>query len=289
MNLYNVCVVAQYLTSPIYSDLCLNARRSTQTASVHSTMSWPILTGRNSSFVQCFNITLIFSIVSEMKFEKTAVSVRAVVENSSLLSSGIVISQKHRIFDSQTALLWLPTTLVYCHSKRREPCFVIASPKPGNWSNPSQQRLCNSSFECFTPDGIGLRYSISGLAISKYLLLSSEIFYDTQPSNYPLRWYPWVVNSLITLRADIYCIFRKEPDMLITETLTTHSQNHIHLCYSLGNRILKQVSNNYIGLHISNNPKWHTHISRVINEASTTQGFLLRILDTAPWRCHRVA
>ena len=63
-----------------------------------------------------------------------------------------------------------------------------------------------------------------------------------------------------------------------------------YLFYSLDNCILKQVTSNpYLGLQISNDLKWHTHIANIANRASSTLGFLQRNLKHCPKDCRRTA
>ena len=63
-----------------------------------------------------------------------------------------------------------------------------------------------------------------------------------------------------------------------------------YLFYTLDNCILKQVPNNpYLGLQISQDLKWHTHICNITNRASSTLGFLQRNLKHCPKECRKTA
>ena len=47
--------------------------------------------------------------------------------------------------------------------------------------------------------------------------------------------------------------------------------------YELNNHILEVLKENpYLGLNISNDLKWNTHIGKITNKASSTLGFLRR-------------
>jgi len=60
--------------------------------------------------------------------------------------------------------------------------------------------------------------------------------------------------------------------------------------YNLSGTILQQVPHNpYLGIQISEDLKWHTHISNVTNKASSTLGFLRRNLKTCPQESRRLA
>ena len=63
-----------------------------------------------------------------------------------------------------------------------------------------------------------------------------------------------------------------------------------YLFYKLDNCILKQVSDNpYLGLQISQDLKWHTHISNISKKASCTLGFLQRNLKHCSKECRKTA
>ena len=63
-----------------------------------------------------------------------------------------------------------------------------------------------------------------------------------------------------------------------------------YLFYSLDNCILKQVTSNpYLGLQISQDLKWHTHICNITNRASSTLGFLQRNLKNCSKECRKSA
>ena len=56
-----------------------------------------------------------------------------------------------------------------------------------------------------------------------------------------------------------------------------------YLFYSLDNSILQSVSSNpYLGLEISEDPKWHVHINNITAKASRILGFLQRNLHHCP-------
>ena len=60
--------------------------------------------------------------------------------------------------------------------------------------------------------------------------------------------------------------------------------------YQLNSYILKHVDNNpYLGLIISNNLKWSTHIDQVSKKASSTLGFIQRNLKKCPAHCKKTA
>ena len=63
-----------------------------------------------------------------------------------------------------------------------------------------------------------------------------------------------------------------------------------YLFYKLDNCILKQVSDNpYLGLQISQDLKWHTHICNISKKASSTLGFLQRNLKHCSRDCRKTA
>ena len=60
--------------------------------------------------------------------------------------------------------------------------------------------------------------------------------------------------------------------------------------YQLDSTILKEVENNpYLGLTLSNDLKWSTHINKISNKASSTLGFIQRNLKECPPECKRTA
>ena len=60
--------------------------------------------------------------------------------------------------------------------------------------------------------------------------------------------------------------------------------------YNLSGTILQQVPNNpYLGVQISEDLKWHTHISNITNKVSSTLGFLRRNLKSCPQESRRLA
>ena len=63
-----------------------------------------------------------------------------------------------------------------------------------------------------------------------------------------------------------------------------------YLFYKLDNCILEQVTDNpYLGLQISQDLKWHSHICNVSKKASSTLGFLQRNLKHCSKECRRIA
>ena len=63
-----------------------------------------------------------------------------------------------------------------------------------------------------------------------------------------------------------------------------------YLFYSLDNCILKQVTSNpYLGLQISEDLKWHTHICNITSRASSILGFLHRNLNNCSKDCRKMA
>ena len=60
--------------------------------------------------------------------------------------------------------------------------------------------------------------------------------------------------------------------------------------YQLNNTILKNVDNNpYLGLLISKDLKWTTHIDKISNKASSTLGFITRNTRKCPMNCRKTA
>jgi hypothetical protein len=67
-------------------------------------------------------------------------------------------------------------------------------------------------------------------------------------------------------------------------------QNKSQHFYSLNGHILQQVQNNlYLGLQISEDLKWTTHIANVAKKANSTLGFLRRNLKYCPQECKKTA
>jgi hypothetical protein len=63
-----------------------------------------------------------------------------------------------------------------------------------------------------------------------------------------------------------------------------------HFFYSLGGTILQQVEQNpYLGIQISADLKWSTHIAGACKRAGSTLGFLRRNLRNCPAECRRLA
>ena len=63
-----------------------------------------------------------------------------------------------------------------------------------------------------------------------------------------------------------------------------------YLFYKLDNCILQQVTDNpYLGLQISQDLKWHSHICNVTKKASSILGFLQRNLKHCSKECRRTA
>ena len=60
--------------------------------------------------------------------------------------------------------------------------------------------------------------------------------------------------------------------------------------YSLNNHILKQVEENpYLGLTLTENLKWSSHITKITKKANSTIGFLRRNLKSCPQHCRKSA
>ena len=57
------------------------------------------------------------------------------------------------------------------------------------------------------------------------------------------------------------------------------AKNPLTYHYNLDNHVLEQVSDNpYLGVQISDNLKWSTHINKIVNKANSTLGFIRRNL-----------
>ena len=60
--------------------------------------------------------------------------------------------------------------------------------------------------------------------------------------------------------------------------------------YNLCGTLLKQVNDTtYLGINISNNLKWNTHINNITRKAGQTLGFIRRNLQNCPKECRRLA
>lgn len=60
--------------------------------------------------------------------------------------------------------------------------------------------------------------------------------------------------------------------------------------YQLNNEILQEVSSNpYLGITISDDLQWKTHITNIVKKANSTLGFLRRNLKYCPVECKRLA
>ena len=60
--------------------------------------------------------------------------------------------------------------------------------------------------------------------------------------------------------------------------------------YSLNNHILEQVEENpYIGLTLTENLKWSSHITKITKKANSTIGSLFRNLKSCPQDCWKSA
>ena len=65
--------------------------------------------------------------------------------------------------------------------------------------------------------------------------------------------------------------------------LTRKHSNKIQASYTLEGTVLKNVDNlKYLGVTISNDLKWNTHISNICTKAYRTLGFLRRTLFSCP-------
>ena len=59
--------------------------------------------------------------------------------------------------------------------------------------------------------------------------------------------------------------------------------------YTLCNHILKQVDENpYLGLTLTENLKWTSHITKITKKANSTLGFLRRNLRNFPMDCRKM-
>ena len=65
--------------------------------------------------------------------------------------------------------------------------------------------------------------------------------------------------------------------------LTDKHSNKIQASYTLEGTVLENVDNiKYLGVTITNDLKWNTHISNICNKANRTLGFLRRTLFSCP-------
>ena len=68
------------------------------------------------------------------------------------------------------------------------------------------------------------------------------------------------------------------------------SKTKTSYCYTVNNQILKQVRDNpYLGITISDNLKWRTHINNICKKANSTLGSLRRNLHHCPQPCRKNA
>ena len=73
-------------------------------------------------------------------------------------------------------------------------------------------------------------------------------------------------------------------------SVNTKPQSSSSFFYQLNNTILKNVDNNpYLGLLISKDLKWTTHIDKISNKASSTLGFITRNTRKCPMNCRKTA
>ena len=67
-------------------------------------------------------------------------------------------------------------------------------------------------------------------------------------------------------------------------------KNKTQFFYSLNNETLEYVTTNpYLGITISNDLKWHSHISTITKKANSTLGFLRRNIRRCPINSKRTA
>ena len=72
--------------------------------------------------------------------------------------------------------------------------------------------------------------------------------------------------------------------------LTIKHMNKIQVSYTLEGEVLENVDNiKYIGVTITNDLKWNTHISNICTKANRTLGFLRRTLFSCPQNMKEVA
>ena len=62
------------------------------------------------------------------------------------------------------------------------------------------------------------------------------------------------------------------------------------ILYQLDNTILQQVSTNpYLGITLSEDLQWSTHIQNIVKKSNSTLGFLRRNLKNCPEECRKLA
>ena len=65
--------------------------------------------------------------------------------------------------------------------------------------------------------------------------------------------------------------------------LTRKHLNKVQASYTLEATVLENVDNiKYLGVTITNDLKWNTHISNICTKANRTLGFLMRLFSPAP-------
>ena len=73
-------------------------------------------------------------------------------------------------------------------------------------------------------------------------------------------------------------------------TVSKSAKNTSSFYYQLNNTILQNVDHNpYLGLLISKDLKWATHIDKISKKASSTLGFIIRNTRKCPLSCRRTA
>ena len=73
-------------------------------------------------------------------------------------------------------------------------------------------------------------------------------------------------------------------------TVSKSAKNTSSFYYQLNNTILQNVDHNpYLGLLISKDLKWATHIDKISTKASSTLGFIIRNTRKCPLSCRRTA
>ena len=71
--------------------------------------------------------------------------------------------------------------------------------------------------------------------------------------------------------------------MVVGQKLTNKNLNKIQASYTLEGTVLENVDNiKYLGVTITNDLKWNTHISNICTKANRTLGFLRRTLFSCP-------
>ena len=67
------------------------------------------------------------------------------------------------------------------------------------------------------------------------------------------------------------------------------SQKSSHF-YQLDSEILQEINSSpYLGITISNDLQWKTHITNIVAKANSTHGFLCRNLKYCPAECKKVS